>query len=138
MSQIREYFDIKDEPLTERKQLEQMHLVYDQLVKDYTQRGQEVVMKDAIISQLTREKIETEKQFNDLLIHTQSKIEQMKEQIIEVPSSLLHSLAFTFQSSDSVFVVVKEDGTVSLKTRAEVNPTTVKQHWKVRRYQWDG
>jgi hypothetical protein len=127
------YFDVPPTELELNKQLEQMHIVYDQLSKDYHKRGQELTFEKALTAKLLREKEEIEKQFNDMVMHTQAKMESITEQIIEIPCKTMYGLAFDWQQpSDSVFVVVK-DGEVTLRTREEIDPDrkpTFRHWWK--------
>lgn len=133
MNEQQQYFDIPEDELTLSRNLAQLQVTYDQLIKDYQVVKQELVYKDAQIAQLRREKEEIDKQFNDMLIHTQAKIEQVRNLTIEIPHETLYGLAMNWQEpTKSIFVICNRDtGEVRLKTEDEMDPDKkpIFRHW---------
>lgn len=137
-----QYFQVPEESLELRKQVELYAVANDTLTKDYETVKKDLVFEKSKTSQLTREKGDLEKQLTDLLRHTQEKLEEVKNIIIEVPCRTLYGLAFDWQTpSDSVFVTIDPDGKVNLRTRQEVieiNRRAEDPDWKpVYRHWWN-
>lgn len=125
-------YDIDEDPQTDLKKYTILQGVYEQLQRDYQQLKQQIVYKEAIIAQLTKEKEESERTLNDVIVHTEAKREAMKSIQIEVRHRLLYSLALDWSTKpQSVFVCYdRETGEVTLKTPDEIGdkkPTY--RHW---------
>ena len=92
------------------KQLVNLNLVYEQLVKDYQKRGQELALKDAVINQLNKEKDEAEKTLDDVIVHTNAKVQKYKEQIIEIPYTVIRNM-FRFDDDPTyIYIALDENG----------------------------
>ena len=90
--------------------LTNLNLVYEQLVKDYQKRGQELALKDAVINQLNKEKDEAEKTLDDVIAHTNAKVQKYKEQIIEIPYTVIRNM-FRFDDDPTyIYIALDENG----------------------------
>lgn len=128
------FFNVPPDVAELTESLEKLTAAYDQLGKDYQEKKREIIRLEALNSQLTIEKGEAEKQLNDMIIHTQSKMEQVNNLTIEIPSILLYGLAFDWQtpSPGPVFVCCNRDtGEVNLRTPEEMDPDRKPtfRHW---------
>ena len=87
-----------------------LNLVYEQLVKDYQKRGQELALKDAVINQLNKEKDEAENTLDDVIAHTNAKVQKYKEQIIEIPYTVIRNM-FRFDDDPTyIYIALDENG----------------------------